>query len=340
MKSTANKIGCVVQGDIRRGTDEVLHHLEGRFDHLVLSTWEDNADRVPDGNFDVLLNPYPAHKGFTHRNYQRAGTDAGIRHARDAGCTHILKWRTDMLPTRLDPERLVSLASADPPDGFGSRLVTCAHGTLTAVPDWFSRIPDFFTFGAADIMVAFWGAEGLDLTRSMNPPPPMVKACEPRWPGEDEQRTLTEFCPESELYAVFKHRLQLSTGHSMDHPEIVRRYFHLVEHEELRICWFAPAGGFRPFRSTLRYPWWTARTQRDGVPIPLPMGYPMKYRRQRFGKKITHAVKERDVAMQAQWHAGVRAGAGPARHTSPGVSWRLLKGGLLLGIWKRLHQRP
>ena len=174
MKKTA----CVVQGNIRRGAEEVLREVRRHFDVVILSTWRDEEGSVPSGDYELVLIDMPEAPGFSHRNYQRKGTCAGILKAEELGCTHVLKWRTDMLPTRLDVNELLSWSDYKVPEGVPSRLVTCAFRNLSVQPDWFSSIPDLFAFGHIDILKMLWGEERIDFSKKMNPPEQMLR--EPR----------------------------------------------------------------------------------------------------------------------------------------------------------------
>jgi hypothetical protein len=167
---------AVVQGNLRRGSDEVLACLTSHFDRVILSTWDDeNPDKIPKGNFEVVLNKKPLVPGYSHRNFQRLSTAAGLRRAEELGATHVLKWRTDMLPTKLDVQQLLKWSTYEVPPGFDSRLVTCAFRNLTVSQDWFSTIPDYFAFADIRLMKLLWGEESFDFSRNMNVPEDMAK---------------------------------------------------------------------------------------------------------------------------------------------------------------------
>ncbi len=139
LQGRAEKIACVVQGDIRRGTVEVLNPVARHFDVVILSTWKSDEQKVPPGNFKLILNDKPLHYGATNRNMQRRTASAGITLAESLGCTHVMKLRTDMLPTRLDMQKMLTWTHFNVPDGIPSRIVTCAFRNISVEPDWFSE---------------------------------------------------------------------------------------------------------------------------------------------------------------------------------------------------------
>lgn len=269
------KLGCVIQGNIRRGSDEVLQEMSRHFDSIVLSTWQDDKPRIPQGKFEVVLNDKPATPGYSHRNYQRLSTAVGIECAEQVGCTHILKWRTDMLPTKLDTDQLVRWSEYQVPQGMTSRLVTCAFRNLTVVPDCFSSIPDLFAFGSTESMRLLWGREGFDFSKEINVPTEMLAECGTTWLGGADVEGV--YCAESELYALFKARLQTKLAMKLDHARIVLDYMRLIDHNRLGICWFGAREGFRSILQAPEHPWWSENdwVHRPG-PAPIGPGYPVQ----------------------------------------------------------------
>lgn len=289
------KTGCVIQGNIRRGTDEVIREIVRHFDHVVLSTWKDEEKLVPAGDFELVLNDKPEAPGYSHRNYQRKATHAGIMRAEALGCTHVLKWRTDFLPTRLNVADLLACSMHAVPAEVPSRMVTCAFRNLSVEPDWYSSIPDLFAFGHVDMMKLLWGSEDIDYSLKMNPPGKMLAECGPELL---ESRQGDVFCAESELYAHFRARLELLTGRRLSHPVIAREFMYLIDHERLGICWFAAAEGFRPVIAGRGMPWWTERTWRTGKPAIVAPGYPVPRWWQLVGRPIEKLLGKLDVSRQ------------------------------------------
>ena len=268
------KVGCIIQGDIRRGSEFVLQELPKLFDFTVLSTWKSDEERVPAGQFSVILNDKPVVAGLSHRNYQRLSTARGVHAAKDAGCDYVLKWRTDMLPTRLDVQQLLQWANFDVPPGMKSRIVMPAFRNLTVEPDWFSSIPDLFSFAHIDVMEMLWGDRDFDYSLQMNLPK-MMREFLRNNPHLNEN--LGEiYCAESELYAIFKDRLQSNFGANISHESICKNYFRLFDDQRLNIFWFDQLSGFRSIKQAWEHPWWTEAIWALGKPDTLPCGYPVK----------------------------------------------------------------
>jgi hypothetical protein len=262
------KIGCVVQGDLRIPVEPVLRELRLHCDLLILSTWQDQQPNVPEGDyFKVLINEKPVVAGFSNRNLQRRSTAAGVRLAATEGCTHILKWRTDMLPTRLSRETLLRWCGERPVAGQDGRIVMSAFRQLTVEPDWFSSFPDLFAFGETASMKTLWHDEDFDYTQQYNMPARMRNDCGCRLlPGDmisllnrEEEDIYSIYNAHVELYAIFKNRIQQQNVREYNHAEIVHTRLRLIDHRRLGICWLKSAGRL-PVRAIMQAgdtPWWT-----------------------------------------------------------------------------------
>lgn len=296
------KTCAVVQGNIRQGAAMVMEMLSKHFDLVILSTWQDEVPAcIPRGNWELVLSDKPTQPGYSNRNFQRLSTAAGLRRAREMGATHVLKWRSDMLPTRLDVTQLMQWAQYEVPPGMNSRLVTCAFRNLSVRQDWFSTIPDLFAFGDIESMIMLWGDAGYDYARSMNIPDAMLQEEGDVWLNRTDVMGL--YCPEAELYAQFKNRLQDKFGRRLIHPEIAGSYMRLIDHRRLGICWFGAPGQFRPIAQALQHPWWTEAIWENGRPTVAESGYPETTFVQKLRRKhLTPWVNRREVAMQQQWY--------------------------------------
>lgn len=297
------KTCAVVQGNIRRGTSEILSHLSDHFDIVILSTWADEPeDRIPVGCWNVVLSDKPRVCGFTHRNYQRLSTSAGLKHAEILGATHVLKWRTDFLPTKIDVAQLLKWSRYEVAAGFSSRLVTCAFRNLTVTPDWCSTIPDLFSFSDIRVMKLLWGDQEFDYSREMNVPESMIKDLGVPWFDRSNLEML--YCAEAELYAIFRSRLENQLGRSLNHHMILKKYMRLIDHKKLGICWIASDGGFRSISQALQHPWWTEKTWESGEPVISELGYPefglVKYFRRKY---LTPQVIKNELILQSKWYA-------------------------------------
>lgn len=264
-------IGCVIQGDIRRGTDLLLKELPNKFDFVVLSTWVDDESKVPPGNYSLVLNSKPTVGGLTNRNYQRLSTARGIQSAKEAGCDYVLKWRTDMLPTKLDIKQLLSWTNYKIPNGLKSRLVMPAFRNLSVNPDWFSSIPDLFAFGHIEEMEMLWDDAAFNYSLNFNLPSQMANDLKIN--PIDSMHLSNLYCPESELYAIFRSRLQIKLGIELDHSKIASDYLRLFNYHQLGIFWFDKKSGFRSIGQAWEHPWWTESTWKRGSPLIVPCGY-------------------------------------------------------------------
>lgn len=267
------KIGCVIQGDIRRGTNWVLRDLPRKFDFTVLSTWAEDRHAAPHGDYLLVTNAKPSAPGLSHRNYQRFSTARGIQAAKEAGCDYVLKWRTDMVPVNLNLNLLISWATYEVPHGVKSRIVMPAFRNLSVEQDWFSSIPDLFSFGHVDEMELLWGDSGFDYSLNMNFPDEMLVDIEKFNLGDSRLSEL--YCAESELYAIFKSRLQSKLAIKLNHPRLALDYFRLFDHRKLGVFWFAKNGGFRSIGQAWEHPWWTESTWERQTPKIVPWGYPV-----------------------------------------------------------------
>jgi hypothetical protein len=251
------KTACIIQGNIRKGFDVIIKEIQKHFDVVILSTWEDEKESISDGDFVTIFNPKPQVAGYSHRNYQRYSTARGIEKARELGCDYVLKWRTDMLPTKIDVSQLIEWANYDVPNGMSSRIVTCAYRNLTVYEDWYSSIPDLFAFGDVETMELLWGDEGFDYTKTMNPPAQMLLDEGEEWLSEKNIGGI--WCAETELYTIFKDRLQRKLYVKLSHEVIAKKYMRLFDYDKLGIIWFGGNRKFRPIFQAWQHPWWNEK---------------------------------------------------------------------------------
>jgi hypothetical protein len=290
------KIGCVIQGDIRRGVDFVLQELVPKFDYTVLSTWESERNKVPLGNFDVLYNSRPVNHGLTNRNLQRLSSARGINAARHEKCDYVLKWRTDMLPTRLDVDQLIHWANSNIPHGMKSRLVCPAFRNLSVEPDWFSSIPDLFSFGHIESMELLWGDVDFDYMQPINIPTLMLQELGSFQFEKSELERL--YCPESELYAILRSRLEARSQLKLDHCKICKNFMRLFDHQVLNIYWFDRLSGFRSIYQAWEHPWWTESIWAYGNPKKVACGYPVDGIRSRLLERISRWLCRAEILRQ------------------------------------------
>jgi hypothetical protein len=274
------KLGCIVQGNVREGLEIVLAELRRHLEVVILSTWRGEEANLPEGDYVSLLSEMPDNRGLVNRNLQRVSTLAGIRKAEELECTHVMKWRTDMLPTSLSTENLLHYCRYKVPSGMSARIFMSAFRNLTVEPDWFSTFPDLFAFSDLESMKVLWSDADIDFTRTFNVPGEMIEECNLQI-GADalldgKGRDITEhYDTHVECYAYFKSNLQRKLGRKLDHAVIARDYLYLIDHHKLGICWFGEPGEFRSIGQAYHIPWWTERGWRSGdYQLVRGIGYP------------------------------------------------------------------
>ena len=269
------KIAAIVQGNVREGTLEIIEELSRHFDHVILSAWEADRDKAPVGDYVRIFNKRPANEGATNRNLQRWSTCSGLRSAAELNCEFVLKWRTDLLPIKLDREALLGWAHHATPAGFPSRLVMCPFRQLSVTPDWFSSFPDFFAFGHIEMVRLLWEAPGFDFELPLNVPPGMRSL--PGFAIRQNRLFLNDidvtisYNAHNECYAWFKENLQKQIQREITHREVVREFLALPDHRRWRICWFGDRR-FRAINQASDLGWLSERQWRtDQLPAPRPL---------------------------------------------------------------------
>jgi hypothetical protein len=281
------KTACIIQGDIRVETDLVISEMLNHFDIVILSTWIGEKIKIKHNiNVVMLFNDKPVASGITNRNYQRFSTARGLEKAKALNCDYVLKWRTDMLPTNLNVQQLIQWSAFDLQNKMPSRLVTSSFRNLTVYEDWFSSVPDLFTFGHIDMMHLLWGDFDFDYSKDMNIPIQMIIDEGREWTLKNNAGYV--YCAETELYAIFKNRLQNLLNTNVKHREIVINYFRLFNHKKLEIIWFDRKNGYRSIFQSLQVPWWSEKDWKNGFSKKTHFGYrksfPLDYIKQRFGR--------------------------------------------------------
>jgi hypothetical protein len=270
------KLGCVIQGDLRVPLTPILRGIESNFAVTVVSTWVDQKTKYPPGNYDLILNEPPEVVGITNRNLQRFSTARGLDFLEEQGCTHILKWRTDMLPTKLNVENLLKLSLIDNSNDIDGRIVTGGFRHLSVAPDWFSSFPDLYSFSSIKAAKLLWSDEGFEYQNTYNIPAQMRVDLQIEEISKDHFIFLGDkyypsgiyaYDAHTELYAIFKDRLQKIIESKISHPEIVKKYFHLIPDDLLGICWYGSTSKykFRPIKQGYHLKWWKAGNENKCV---------------------------------------------------------------------------
>lgn len=291
----AMKVGCIIQGDIRRGSRLILETLPHLFDYTVLSTWND-GQIIPKGDFELIRSPKPVVAGFTNRNYQRFSSARGLDAAKAAGCDYVLKWRTDMLPTRMAVNQLMEWAHFSPPEGTNSRIVVPAFRNISISPDSFSTMPDLFSFGHIHEMEKLWSDDGFNYKQMFNMSEQDRVALGPEYLGLPSLEDL--YCAEAELYALYRSRINQHASQQLNHKSVAENYLRLIDHQQLGILWFGAQAGFRSLGQAWEHPWWTETQWAQHSAKVHPCGYHSRGLLGRLKKKISKYKIQQEMAAQ------------------------------------------
>jgi hypothetical protein len=250
------KSACVIQGNVRYNTELIINFLQKKFDIVILSTWQTEKNKVIDFNCIKIFNTIPSNNGFSNRNLQQLTTINGLKKAKELGCDYVLKWRTDMLPLKIDINDLYDLSTFNVEHGMNSRIVTLAYRTYTTEVDWFSSIPDIFSFGHIDDMILLWNDEEYDYSKSYNAPNQMLNDLHDK--NIIDLINESTWTSESQLYARFRVSLQKKFHiNNLEHELIIKKYFKLVKISRYKIIWFNNEGWFRSIFQSYEHNWWT-----------------------------------------------------------------------------------
>ena len=162
-------------------------------------------------------------------------------------------------------------------------------------------------------MQTLWDDVDFDYSAQRNVPLDMVRECGMDWAQRPDANGL--YCPEAELYALFKSRLQRLRGRTLTHALIAGQHMRLVDHARLGICWFGAPGQFRSIVQALQHPWWTEQDWQRGHARISEWGYPEAGLRQAWRRKwLTPRVLREQLALQQQWYAAycARSAGAPA----------------------------
>lgn len=263
------KIGCVIQGDIRIPIDQVIDQIRPQVDLVVLSTWPSNESPKCLSDIILLENQIPRCRGVSNRNLQRLSTANGIKVLREMGCDFVLKWRTDLIPTRLSIEKLIRLSQDPSGDSSKNRIVISAFRTLSVTPDWFSSFPDLFSFSSIEDAEMLWGDDEFDYRQQFNVPVEMenelgfVKSSDGLTIEYKNRAYRVDgatffYDSHTEMYAIFKSRYQRKNQIKVNHSDIIKNKFQLIDDDCLQLVWpkrDRPLS-YRPTRIGFHVKWW------------------------------------------------------------------------------------
>jgi hypothetical protein len=240
------KTGCIIQGNIRtKHINLIVNEMIKHFDRVVVSTWIGEKITIDETKCKIIYNSKPINSGLSNRNLQRLSVVSALRYLKNNNVEFVLKWRTDMLPTKMDVNNLIKLANQNLNSKIKSRIVMPAFRNLSVNPDYLSSFPDHFAFGHIDEIELLWGDEKFDYAKDYN------------FIGNEDTSLIQEYNAHSELYLLYKNRIMKKTNENLLHPEIVTSKLYLIDLELLKICWFKNDREFRSIKQAYQYPWWT-----------------------------------------------------------------------------------
>jgi hypothetical protein len=113
---------------------------------ILFSTWIGQEDKYT-AEDNVIYNPIPTTTGPANFNYQLTSTQNGLLKAKELGYKHVLKIRSDMIPT--NAKNFVSLLDE-------SKLnFLCWHAS-PVYPSCNGYLVDYLMSGAIDDMIQLW----------------------------------------------------------------------------------------------------------------------------------------------------------------------------------------
>lgn len=243
------KTGCIIQGNIRtKHINLIVNEMIKHFDHVVISTWIGEKITINETKCKIIYNSKPINPGLTNRNLQRLSVVSALRYLKNNNVEFVLKWRTDMLATNMDLKKLLFLANENLHSQIKSRIVMPAFRNLSVIPDCLSSFPDHFAFGHIDEIELLWEDKEFDYTKDFN------------FIGIEDPEIIQKYDAHSELYLIYRNRVEDKIGIKLSHPEIVRSRLNLIDFEFLKICWFKDDTSFRSIKQAYEYPWWTERS--------------------------------------------------------------------------------
>lgn len=267
MMFTNPKLCCLITGEIRSNTFDIIKSFSKKFDLVIWSTWEDQffVD-INIENLVIIRNQYPLNYGFGNRNLQRYSLNAGLKVAMEMKCTHILKWRTDLLIYNFNFKTLLNQFEEKVYLQKNRILFFTSYWRmLTVSPDWFSSFPDLIMFSRTEWMDLMWSDEGFNYNLGYNFPVDMVKELGLNYIQKDSFEyngksfaVPLNYDTHSELYAWFKFRIQNVFNSEFNHEKIVKNFFFLMNLEDMNVLWFHNSKKiqFRPLSNSYQFPWW------------------------------------------------------------------------------------
>lgn len=240
-----NRYAVVIQGDCRRHTGTVVKFYASRHSLVIFSTWDDN-----DIDFQIPANVYvqrskkPLNFGLNNRNLQQFSTYQGILVASKLQCNYILKVRSDMILSFLPISLFIAIIRHSK-----IKFILPYYRCITASPDYFSSICDYFQFGYITDMIDLWHCNEDDLV------------CDYRLPRHSNNTSINynmHYSSECQLYALYADKIFVNPStHEVysKHVHLIRNYFCMFPIYFFGVIWFGN-NGLRKLIPASEHPWW------------------------------------------------------------------------------------
>ena len=229
-------IGIVIQGPIFTPNDftiETLRLYRQLFPGvpIIVSTWTDTPPdliaAVSSLGADVVLSALPPYRGYGNVNYQIVSTVAGLKRAKELGCTWVVKSRADQriyAPSSLG--FLKSLVETFPPSaGLDSRIIVMG---ITRKYKLY-HLADMFHFGHVDTLLTYWDAP--HDTRRFNEP-------DMRQDADSFKRISRLLICEAYLFTTFLSKVgERLQGTLQDSWRMIAKHAVVIDRESLDLFW-------------------------------------------------------------------------------------------------------
>jgi hypothetical protein len=253
-----DRICVLVTGNIVNHSRLVIDQLEKFGYPIILVTNIDCQQKVESIECEKIFIDCPNH-GIGNRNIQRAQVVAGLKRAQELGFEYCLKWRSDLFPVKLDLTRLLTKISHDQGQII-KKIALTAWRNRSVYPDHFSSIPDLFMFSSVDALLLMWGDSDFNYSAEFNLPKSMHESFIYPINGSsieifgEKYNIATIYDNHTELYALYKERLELRYRQQLSHTEICQIFFYFLDEREINYCWLG-SRGFRPRTQAPQFLW-------------------------------------------------------------------------------------
>jgi hypothetical protein len=148
--STNNeKIAIIIQGPSLY-VNEIKNAWYGFDNNIIFSTWKGDENKYNENDI-VIFNDIPTISGPKNFNYQKISTYNGLLKAKELGYTHVLKIRSDYLPTNAN--EFIKLLDFNKLNFLMWDYTTYLW---TKYPTFNGYFDDHFSFGKVDDMITLW----------------------------------------------------------------------------------------------------------------------------------------------------------------------------------------